>query len=96
MKRSRISSDFSFITKNKAAKLKLSTTTYDITLPTRSPAAHGHGPRVTQKCQLTWLRSTSDKTHNTTCLIVPPSYIEADFELGHKDYGYCALEDDGS
>ncbi|KAH8756489.1 hypothetical protein F5882DRAFT_385116 [Hyaloscypha sp. PMI_1271] len=94
MKRSRISSDFSFITKKKVAQLKLSTTACNITLPTRSPAAHGYDTRVTQMCQLTWLRSTSDKTHDTTCLIVPSSYIEADFELGHKDYGYCALEDD--
>jgi hypothetical protein len=96
MKRSRTSSDFSFITKKKVGQLRLSTTACDIPLPTRGPVAHGHDSRATQKCQLTWLRSTSDKTHDTTCLIVPSSYIEADFELGHKDYGECALEDDGS
>jgi hypothetical protein len=96
MKRSPTSSDFSFITKNKATHMKLPTTACNITLPTRPPEVHGHGPRVTRKCQLTWLRSTSDKTHDTNCLIVPSSYIQVDFELGHKDYGSCALEDDGS
>lgn len=96
MKRSPTSSDFSFITKNKATHMKLSTTACDITLPTRPPEAHGHGPRVSRKCQLTWLRSTSDKTHDTACLIVPSSYIQVDLELGHKDYGRGALEDDGS
>jgi hypothetical protein len=96
MKRSRMPSDFSFITKKKAGQLGLSTNACDILLPTRGPVAHGHDFRATQKCQLTWLRSTSDKTHDTTCLIVPSSYIEVDFELGHKDYGNCAVEDDGS
>ena len=82
MKRSRISSDFSLITKKKAAELKLYATTCDIPLPTPWPRADGHVLRATHKCKLTWLRSTSEKTHSTPCLIVPSSYLEADLELG--------------
>jgi hypothetical protein len=95
MKRSSISTMFSFIRKDIVGRLGLCSSTRDRPATLQCARAPDNILRASSQCLLTWLRSTSQKTHGTHCLIVPDLYLDADVELGDEDYGLCAQWNNG-
>jgi hypothetical protein len=95
MKPSSISSMYSFISSDVVDELGLRVIQREqpATLPyIRAP---DNILRAATECLLTWLRTTSEKTHRTRCLIVPHHYLDTDVELGDEDYGTFARRNNG-